>query len=88
MSEGAKSNWIELMTAFNAEMLPLPFPIRTIDDKPFVLTDATALKGFMAVVMGYQMAPGSPLVTGRALRQRVEEATTIEEVEAIVDDRE
>lgn len=86
MNEGAKLNWTGLLAA--SAMLPLPMSILTIDDKPFALADKNALMGFLMAVMAYDTARGSPVTSGRELRMMVEAAQTVEEVEAIVDDRE
>ena len=86
MNDGAMLKWTGLIAA--KDMLPFPFTILTIDDKPFQLTSQTVLMQFMAAILGYETAPNSPLSSGRLLRQRVEAATTVEEVMAIVDDRE
>ena len=86
MGEGAMLKWTGLVAA--REFLPLPLTILTLDDKPFALANTAALMAFAGAVLGYETAAGSPLTTGRALRQRVEAATTIAEVEAIIDGRE
>lgn len=85
MHEGAMLKWTGMMAA--QDLLPFPFTILTIDDKPFILQDRQALSGFLVAVMAYEAAPDSPLVAGRALRMRVEAARTVAEVEAVVDDR-
>lgn len=85
MSDTAQVKWTGLMAA--KDILPYPLTILTIDDKPFVIADNVELLGFLVAVMGYETAPASPLSTGRVLRQAVEMARTVEEVEAVVDDR-
>lgn len=86
MSPGAMLKWTGLMAA--KDMLQFPLVILTMDDQPFALADKNALMGFLMAVMAYETAEGSPLTSGRILRARVEAAQTIEEVDAIVDDRE
>lgn len=86
MTEGAKLNWTGLLAA--SDILPLPMTILTLDDNPFEIADQKALKGFLMAVMSYDTADGSPVTSGRQLRMRVEAAATIEELDAIVDDRE
>lgn len=85
MTEGAKLNWTGM--AAMKDSLPVPFTVLTIDDKPFPLSDQAAIMKFLGAVMLYDTAPGSPVTSGRALRTLVEAAQTIEEVDAIVDDR-
>lgn len=86
MNEGAKLNWTGM--AVMAASLTYPFTILTLDDRPFDLANQAELMRFLNAAMSYDTAPGSPVTSGRALRMRVEAATTMEEVEAIVDDRE
>lgn len=86
MNDGAMLKWTGLMAA--KDMIPFPFTILTMDDQPFQLSSQADLMRFMAAALGYETAPDSPLSTGRILRQRVEAARTVEEVGAIVDDRE
>lgn len=85
MNEGAMVKWAGLLAA--KDILPFPMTILTIDDKPFVLADQAALMQFVAAVLGYETFPDSPLATGRTLRARVEAAQTVEEVDAIIDER-
>lgn len=86
MRDAAMLKWTGLLSA--KDILPFPVTILTIDDKPVALADQTALLQFAAAVLSYETDPASPLSIGRELRQRVDAATTPEEVEAIVDDRE
>lgn len=86
MNDGAMLKWTGLMSA--KDILPYPMVILTIDDKPFVIADQAALMQFLVAVLGYETHPDSPLSTGRALRQRVEAAQTVDDVEAVADDRE
>lgn len=86
MNDGAMLKWTGLMAA--RDMIPYPMTILTIDDKPFQFASQVELMTFMGAVLGYETAADSPLSTGRALRQRIEAATSIEELNSIVDARE
>lgn len=85
MSDGAMLKWTGLMSA--KDVLPYPMTILTIDDKSFPIASQDELMRFLAAVLLYETAPESPLATGRALRQRVEAARTVEEVAGVIDDR-
>lgn len=86
MSEGAMVKWTGLLAA--KDILPFPMTILTIDDKPFTLANQGELMQFVAAVLGYETSADSPLTTGRVLRARVEDAQTVDEVNAIEDTRE
>ena len=85
MRDTAMIKWTGIMAAM--PILTFPLTILTLDDKLFTLADQAAAMGFLQAVLGYETAEGSPLTTGRALRQQVNAAATIEEVDAIIDDR-
>lgn len=85
MTDAAMIKWTGLMAA--APVLQFPMHILTLDDEPYELASQAELMAFLMAVMNYETAEGSPLVSGRELRGRVEAAAIIEEVHAIVDDR-
>lgn len=86
MTDAAKLNWTGMLAA--SSILPVPMTILTMDDTPHVLNTRQDLTDFLMAVMAYDTAPGSPLTSGRILRMRVEAAQTVDEVNAIIDDRE
>lgn len=85
MTDSAMIKWTGLMAA--ATVLQFPMHILTLDDEPYAIAGQAALMAFLMAVMNYETAPGSPLVSGRELRGRVDAAATVEEVRAIVDER-
>ncbi len=88
MSEAAQRNWIALSSGMANGLLPFPMAVSTIDESSHVLTSPDELKAFLGAYLLYQADPIQPLGAGRALKERVTAAKTVEEVEAIVDARE
>lgn len=88
MSEAAQRNWIALSGGLANNMLPFPLAVSTVDEKSVILNSADELKMFLGAYMLYQSDPSQPLASGRVLKEAVTAATTIEEVNAVVDDRE
>lgn len=89
MRDGAKANWSDLAILAARGKIKYPKVILTKDDQPYVIKSEAEMDDFLAMVESYFTDdPASPVVTGRTLRIGVESAQTIEEVEAIVDDRE
>ncbi len=88
MSEAAQRNWIALSSGLANSLLSFPMPVSTIDESSHVLQSADALKAFLGAYLLYQADPNQPLGAGRSLKERITAAATVEEVEAVVDDRE
>lgn len=102
MSDKAQANWHGMNGALHTalymvakglmtqQMFDAYFPVAasTIDDKTYKLPDTATVFAFYMTFMQYQSNPSEALASGRDLRTRVMAATTIEELEAIVDDRE
>ena len=86
MTETAQIKWAGM--AAMIDKLSFPITILTLKDKPFQLADREELEQFLVAAMSYEFDPDSPLATGRELRMRVDAAETVEELEAIVDERE
>ena len=87
MSDAAQRNWIGISTAKNAGMLSYPFPVSTVDEGTYYLQDSTDALNFLIAYMTYQTDPTKPLGAGRILKAQVQAATTVAEVEAVVDNR-
>lgn len=86
MNDTAQLKWTAISSM--QDDIPFPFIIYTMDDEEFIFSSKTELKKFLFAGMLYESGdPNSPVVTGRILRNRVEQAQTVEEVNAIVDDR-
>lgn len=88
MSDAAQRNWIALSSGMANGLIPFPLTVSTIDESGHVLKSADELKAFLGAYLLYQADPDQPLGAGRALKELVTAAKTVEEVEAIVDDRE
>jgi hypothetical protein len=88
MSDNAQKNWNALATGLALKKLPFPYPISTKDEAIFILTSEAHLNSFLDAYLLYQADPSKPLGSGRTLKARVTAAATLEELEAIVDDRE
>lgn len=87
MSPAAKINWTGMLSLMTAGMMQYPFAILTVNDEPYMLKDQQAMQSFLMTVMQYDANPESATGKGRVLRGQVEACTTVEEVEAITDDR-
>lgn len=85
MSTGAQMRWLQLMGGAQAGIIQFPTTIITSDNKPYVLKDAQKLGAFLAAVAGFLQ--GGVIAEGQMLKARVEAAQTLEELEAITDDR-
>lgn len=88
MSDAAQRNWIALSSGLANGLLPFPMAISTIDESSHVLVSADELKMFLGAYLLYQADPAQPLGAGRVLKERATSASTFEELDAIVDDRE
>ena len=102
MSSDAQNNWQTIMNTMNMfkrkiangelpeQVLSVMFPyeISTVDNKAFQLHSESEVDEFYLAYTQYQSDASSPLAQGRAMRKLVTAAESIEEVEAIVDDRE
>jgi len=87
MSAKAQDNWSGLGIAYTLGFLSFPLPVSTVDEGIYILADETALLQFLGAYMQYQSDPSQPLGAGRLLKTQVSECTTVEEVEAIIDNR-
>jgi hypothetical protein len=86
LSLAAQQNWTGLQVAVAQGYLPeaaFPFEIATLDNKAYELAWADA-PSFFQGVLG---AISTRLAEGRALKKQVNDATTLAEVEAVVDNR-
>lgn len=89
MSLQAQANWTKLALGIIAGLIQFPYEgIQTIDDEWFVLQTKEQAMGFVMATAGYENAPDSPVRQGRDLKALVAAAQTVEELEAIKDERE
>jgi len=61
--------------------------VSTVDEGTHVLSSATELMQFIGAFLMYQVDPNQPLGAGRALKAQVNAATSVADVEAVVDNR-
>lgn len=87
MSDAAQRNWAALGAARANGMLTYPITISTSDEGSYLLEDDGDCLGFLTAYMAYQASPTSPLGQGRILKSQIEAATTVAEVQSVVDDR-
>lgn len=87
MSESGQRTWVSLGTALSLGMLTFPMTIMTNDELPYVVSSNVVLMQFLGAYMLFQSDPNGTLGRGRVLKARVQLATTLAELEAIVDDR-
>jgi hypothetical protein len=87
MSDAAQRNWIGLGTMASLGMMQYPCPISTVDEGVSYLTSLADLQSFLGAFAMYQLNPAAPLGAGRTLKAQVNACTTVEQVEAIVDNR-
>ena len=87
MSEAAQRNWTGIVAAQALGAIPYPCKISTADEGPHTLDTVSEGMAFILAYLTYQTDGNAPLGQGRALKARVEAATTKEAVEAITDDR-
>jgi len=82
LSDEAQRNWIALMVVSSG--LSYPYAVTTIDDNQYNFGDVTELQQFclycLSVVSGR-------IATGRTLKLQVNACTTIQQLDAIVDNR-
>ena len=84
-SEAAQRNLLMLSVGVQVGSTTLPQGVSTVDGGEYVITDANDLKRIQDL---WTQRMTSVLDAGRALRQQVIAADTVDEVDAIVDDRE
>lgn len=84
LSTEAQIKWQGMKTGSDNGLLTYPVKITTIDDLEDSLADATAVNDFFAA--GLSAVKGH-LDSGRALKVDVANATTVAEVNAVVDNR-
>ena len=84
LSLNAQSNWNALLTIHLAGMLAFPHNVTTKDDHIYVIADAVELVAFIGAAMG---TVESHLESGRALKTATNNATTVEQLIAVVDNR-
>ena len=88
MSDAAQRNWTALAAGLANDMLSFPMPVSTVDEATHLLGSANELKAFLAAYLIYQANPDEPLGSGRTLKELVTAAESVEDVGAIVDERE
>jgi|GEM_PF-6208727 len=84
-SEAAQRNLLMLSVGVQMGSITLPQGVSTVDGGEYVITDANDLKRIQDL---WTQRMTSVLDAGRALRQQVIAAATVDEVDAIVDARE
>ena len=82
MSTNAQTNWLGLDHA--RELLTYPYGVTTINDTEYSFPDSTDLHNFFLTGMAFK---GGIVSSGRSLKLQVKAATTVAEVNAIVDNR-
>lgn len=85
LSVEAQANWNRMAAKHAAGNLTFPVDISTKTGGSYTIADATAYEAFESACM---TAIETILDTGRSLRAQVNSASTVEEINAIVDDRE
>ena len=81
-SETAQKNWLAMDQLKDG--LSYPFPITTNDDNEYLLQDATEVRTFVLVLMG---TIETHYASGRNLKVQVNNAISVAEVDAVVDNR-
>jgi hypothetical protein len=84
LSSKAQTNWIGLEQADALGLITFPYNVTTKDDLEHSIISSADLTGFYATGLGIKSAHIS---SGRDLKQLVNVATTIAEVDAVVDNR-
>jgi len=80
-----QERWKELMLAATSGIIPYPITVYGADkESSLALADLNAVKYFCGT---YMTAREGVLAPGRIIKQRMAEATTKEELDAIIDDR-
>lgn len=84
LSEKAQINWIGLKQSSDAGLITFPYDVTTKDDVIYSIADSTALTDFYTQGLG---TVSYHLTSGRNLKDSVKAATTVAEVDAIIDNR-
>lgn len=79
-----RSTWLEMLIALQNGILTFPQKVRDLDENEFIITDPDMLGGFFQAGTARQAYIMNSTV---ALVKQVRACTTVEAVEAIVDDR-
>lgn len=87
MSDAAQRNWIGLGVMKANGLIQYPIPVGKVDEGMVLITTEQELISFLISFAQYQMDPNGPLGSGRALKALVEACMSVEEVNAIVDER-
>lgn len=82
--DAAQRNWMGIKQMSDSLLLAYPFVVTTNDDQEFQLNDAAHVTNFY--LSGVAVVNGA-MSSGRALKLQVNAATSIQEVDAIVDNR-
>lgn len=84
LSINAQMNWSALLTFQNAGQLSYPCAVTNKEDTEYQIADPTTLVQFCGAAM---VAVNTPIATGRALKVSVQAASTIAEVDTVIDNR-
>ena len=84
LSDNAQKNWMGNLVAKGEGLVTFPLAVTTDDDAEYTISDETELVQFSATALA---GVNTPIATGRALKLLVKAAATVEEVDAVVDDR-
>jgi len=87
MSDAAQRNWIGLGVMKANGLIQYPIPVGKVDEGMVLITTEQELISFLVSFAQYQMDPNGPLGSGRALKALVEACVSVEEINAIVDER-
>lgn len=87
MSEAAQRNWIGLAAAKANGLLQFPLPVSTVNETVYTIQNSDSCTAFISAFLMYQVDPTKPLAQGRVLKAQVNNCTTIEQLNAIVDTR-
>lgn len=84
LSAAAQLNWVGLATADMQSMVTFPLSVTTINDGEYAIQSKTELAMFYGTGLGYIQAA---IDSGRNLKVLVTNATTVSEIEAVIDSR-
>jgi hypothetical protein len=89
MSDAAQRNWLMIAVGValgmvNENSLPVA---STLEEVPYVFQSMNDVQGFLAAFASYNSSPSAPLAIGRELKASIVAATTIEEINNIIDTR-
>ena len=87
MSDAAQRNWVGLAAAKANGLIQFPLVVSTVDEDHYTLTSATDCMMFLVAFLTYQADPNQPLGLGRNLKAQITAASSVDEVNGIVDPR-